>query len=298
MKPASLRDAIARDIEKARGSFAPREGQVVDALETFPNPHPGRDYTIVHTCPEFTAVCPKTGQPDFGTIRITYVPDRECVELKSLKSTSRATATGGSTTRHVTNVILDDLVAALRPRRMTVEGDFHVRGGISTVVRAEYEAPPRGAAASAAVMAAHASSPAASWPGETADSAIAAGRALHARGINATFDLLGEDVLDREAAVRSAEANKDLLRRIPPEVERNVSIKLTMMGLDIAEDFCLELAVRRARHRARGRRLRAHRHGGLEAHPAHARRLPRAARDLRQRRHRAPGLPAPHASTT
>ena len=77
--------------------------------------------------------------------------------------------------------------------------------------------------------------------GETADSAIAAGRELHARGINSTFDLLGEDVLDRDAAVRSAEANKDLLRRIPPEVERNVSIKLTTMGLDIAEDFCLEL---------------------------------------------------------
>ncbi len=77
--------------------------------------------------------------------------------------------------------------------------------------------------------------------GETADSAIAAGRELHARGINSTFDLLGEDVLDRDAAVRSATANKDLLRRIPPEVERNVSIKLTTMGLDIADDFCLEL---------------------------------------------------------
>ncbi len=78
--------------------------------------------------------------------------------------------------------------------------------------------------------------------GETADTAIAAGLALHARGINSTFDLLGEDVLDRDAAVRSAEANKDLLRRIPQGVERNVSIKLTTMGLDIAEDFCLELA--------------------------------------------------------
>ena len=77
--------------------------------------------------------------------------------------------------------------------------------------------------------------------GETADDAIAAGRRLHARGINSTFDLLGEDVLDEQAARRSAEANKDLLRRIPPEVERNISIKLTMMGLDIATDFCLEL---------------------------------------------------------
>jgi len=77
--------------------------------------------------------------------------------------------------------------------------------------------------------------------GETAEAAVAAGRRLHDRGINSTFDLLGEDVLDKDAARRSAEANKDLLRRIPPEVERNVSIKLSMMGLDIATDFCLEL---------------------------------------------------------
>jgi proline dehydrogenase len=77
--------------------------------------------------------------------------------------------------------------------------------------------------------------------GETAEDAIAVGRRLHARGIKATFDLLGEDVIDREAARRSAEANKRLLRLIPPEVERNVSIKLTMMGLDVSEDFCLEL---------------------------------------------------------
>ena len=77
--------------------------------------------------------------------------------------------------------------------------------------------------------------------GETEKDAIAVGRRLHARGINATFDLLGEDVLDRDAARRSAEANRHLLRLIPPEVERNVSIKLTMMGLDISEDFCLEL---------------------------------------------------------
>jgi len=77
--------------------------------------------------------------------------------------------------------------------------------------------------------------------GETAEDAIAVGRRLHARGIKATFDLLGEDVLDREAARRSAEANKRLLRLIPPEVERNVSIKLTMMGLDISDEFCVEL---------------------------------------------------------
>jgi 7-cyano-7-deazaguanine reductase len=113
------------------------------ALETFPNTHPGRDYTIVHTCPEFTAVCPKTGQPDFGTIRISYVPDRLCVELKSLKLYLFTFRNRGIFYEHVTNLILDDLVKALRPRRMTVEGDFHVRGGISTVVQATYEARRR-----------------------------------------------------------------------------------------------------------------------------------------------------------
>jgi 7-cyano-7-deazaguanine reductase len=112
-------------------------------LETFPNTHPGRDYTIIHTCPEFTAVCPKTGQPDFGTIRVTYVPDRLCVELKSLKLYLQAYRQRGIYYEHVTNVILDDLVAALRPRRITVEGEFNVRGGISSVVRATYEAPRR-----------------------------------------------------------------------------------------------------------------------------------------------------------
>ncbi len=112
-------------------------------IETFPNRHPGRDYTIVHTCPEFTAVCPKTGQPDFGTLRISYVPDLECVELKSLKIYLQGYRNRGIYYEHVTNVILDDLVAAVRPRRMTVEGDFHVRGGISTVVRTEYEARAR-----------------------------------------------------------------------------------------------------------------------------------------------------------
>ena len=116
---------------------------LVADIETFPNRHPGRDYTIVHTCPEFTAVCPKTGQPDFGTIRISYVPDRECVELKSLKVYLQAYRDRGIYYEHVTNVILDDLVAAVRPRSMTVEGDFHVRGGISTVVRAEYAGRPR-----------------------------------------------------------------------------------------------------------------------------------------------------------
>src|SRR5262245_37601516 len=109
-------------------------------LETFPNRHPGRDYEIEIHCPEFTSVCPKTGQPDFGTIRIKYVPDAICLELKSLKLYLHDYRNKGIFYEHVTNVILDDLVAALKPRRMSVEGDFNVRGGIGTVVRANYEA--------------------------------------------------------------------------------------------------------------------------------------------------------------
>jgi 7-cyano-7-deazaguanine reductase len=113
-------------------------------LETFTNPHPGRDYVVRHTCPEFTSVCPKTGQPDFGTIRITYVPDRLCVELKSLKLYLQAYRSKGIFYEDVVNVILDDLVAATKPRRLMVEGDFRVRGGISTLVTANYEAPSGG----------------------------------------------------------------------------------------------------------------------------------------------------------
>jgi 7-cyano-7-deazaguanine reductase len=110
-------------------------------IETFPNRHPRRDYTITHTCPEFTALCPKTGQPDYATILVTYVPDRLCVELKSLKLYLQGYRNRGIFYEHVTNVILDDLVAAVAPRSMTVEGQFNVRGGISSVVRASYEAP-------------------------------------------------------------------------------------------------------------------------------------------------------------
>ena len=115
------------------------------ALQTFPNPHPSRDYTITHTCPEFTAVCPMTGQPDFGTIRIRYVPDRRCVELKSLKLYFFSFRDRGIYYEDVTNVILDDLVRAVQPRQMTVEGQFNVRGGISSVVEASYPAPRRAA---------------------------------------------------------------------------------------------------------------------------------------------------------
>ncbi|HEX5044430.1 MAG TPA: preQ(1) synthase [Candidatus Polarisedimenticolaceae bacterium] len=107
-------------------------------LETFPNPTPGRDYTIEFTCPEFTCLCPRTGQPDFATFRIRYVPDRLCVELKSLKLYLWSFREEGHFHEAVTNRILDDLVAAAAPRKMTVTGDFMVRGGIHTVVTAEY----------------------------------------------------------------------------------------------------------------------------------------------------------------
>ncbi len=110
------------------------------SLTTFKNSHPARDYSIVHTCPEFTALCPKTGQPDFATIVISYVPDALCVELKSLKLYLGAYRSRGIFYENVTNAILDDLVAAVKPRRMTVEGRFNVRGGIASVVTASYEA--------------------------------------------------------------------------------------------------------------------------------------------------------------
>jgi 7-cyano-7-deazaguanine reductase len=107
-------------------------------LETFPNPRPGRDYEIAFSCPEFTCVCPRTGQPDFATIRITYVPAALCVELKSLKLYLWSFRDEGHFHEDVTNRILDDLVEALAPKRMTVVGDFNVRGGLHTVVTAAH----------------------------------------------------------------------------------------------------------------------------------------------------------------
>jgi 7-cyano-7-deazaguanine reductase len=110
-------------------------------IETFPNPRPGRDFEIAIDCPEFTSVCPKTGLPDFGTIRITYVPADRCIELKSLKYYMIDFRNRGIFYEAVTNQILDDLVSACQPRRMTVVGDFSVRGGIKTVVTVSYPAP-------------------------------------------------------------------------------------------------------------------------------------------------------------
>ena len=110
-------------------------------LETFPNPQPARDYEIAIRCPEFTSVCPKTGLPDFGEIRITYVPDQLCIELKALKYYLIEFRNKGIFYENVTNQILDDLVGVCRPRRMTVVGDFSVRGGIKTEVTVRYEKP-------------------------------------------------------------------------------------------------------------------------------------------------------------
>ncbi len=112
-------------------------------LETFTNPHPDRDYEIEVECPEFTCLCPKTGQPDFAVIEIRYVPDTLCIELKSLKQYLWSYRDEGAFHEKVINDILDDLVAVCRPRRMEIEGDFNVRGGIHTTISACYEAPPK-----------------------------------------------------------------------------------------------------------------------------------------------------------
>ena len=110
-------------------------------LETFPNPEPKRDYEIAIRCPEFTSVCPKTGLPDFGEIRVTYTPDARCLELKALKLYLIEFRNRGIFYEQVINQILDDLVAACEPRRMTVVGAFSARGGITTQVTADYVKP-------------------------------------------------------------------------------------------------------------------------------------------------------------
>jgi len=108
-------------------------------LETFANEYPERDYTIIHTAPEFTSLCPKTGQPDFATITIEYIPDELCVELKSLKIYLNSYRNDGIFFESVTNKILDDLVEVTQPRFMKITAEFNTRGGISSVIEAEYE---------------------------------------------------------------------------------------------------------------------------------------------------------------
>ena len=109
------------------------------SIETWKNEYSDNDYTIEITNPEFTAVCPKTGLPDFGTVQITYVPDEQCVELKSLKEYFLFFRDVGIFHEHVVNKILADFVTACNPRRVEIVGDFHIRGGMKTVVRANYD---------------------------------------------------------------------------------------------------------------------------------------------------------------
>lgn len=121
-------------------------------LETFPNPMRERDYTIRMKVPEFTCLCPKTGQPDFAVFNIEYVPDQLCIELKSLKLYFWSFRNEGAFHEAVTNRILDDLVRACAPRFMRLTGDFNVRGGIYTMVVAEHRKPGWIAAAPVALL--------------------------------------------------------------------------------------------------------------------------------------------------
>jgi len=111
----------------------------IKLLETFENEFTDRNYNIIHTAPEFTSLCPKTSQPDFATIDIEYIPDELCVELKSLKLYLNSYRNDGVFFESVTNKILDDLVEVCKPRYMLVTAQFNVRGGISSVIEAEYE---------------------------------------------------------------------------------------------------------------------------------------------------------------
>ena len=106
-------------------------------LETFPNPNPERDYTIIHTAPEFTSLCPKTGQPDFATIIIEYIPDKICVELKSYKFYLQSYRNDGIYFEAVTNKICDDLVKVMKPRYIKIIAQFNTRGGISSDIVVE-----------------------------------------------------------------------------------------------------------------------------------------------------------------
>lgn len=111
----------------------------IELLETFENEFKNRNYNIIHTAPEFTSLCPKTGQPDFATIEIEYIPDKLCIELKSLKLYLNSYRNDGVFFESVTNRILDDLVKICSPRYMLVTAEFNVRGGISSIIEAEFE---------------------------------------------------------------------------------------------------------------------------------------------------------------
>ena len=137
-RPPKLKAPVCRTQSKIQDPK--RVIDMAPLVETFPNQFPGRNYEIEITCPEFTAVCPKTGQPDFGTILIQYVPDASCLELKSLKLYLFGYRNRGIFYETSVNTILDDLVQSCQPRRMTVVGQFNPRGGITARITAVYEA--------------------------------------------------------------------------------------------------------------------------------------------------------------
>src|SRR4051812_31413867 len=133
---------LAKKLTQLGGRSILTDEQIADPasiLEVFPNPRPDRDYEVKFGFPEFTSVCPVTGQPDFATITVTYVPGEYCVEMKSLKLYFFAFRNKGIFYEAVTNQILDDLVEALSPRRMTIVGEFAVRGGTAGTVTATYD---------------------------------------------------------------------------------------------------------------------------------------------------------------
>lgn len=123
------------------GEFSPVSTPFQDQLEVFENSFPNRPYEIEITCPEFTSICPKTGQPDFGTLIFRYVPGKMCVELKSLKLYLQKFRNEGIFYENVTNRILDDFVAVAQPKSLTLESHWGARGGITSVIRVAYQAP-------------------------------------------------------------------------------------------------------------------------------------------------------------
>jgi 7-cyano-7-deazaguanine reductase len=141
MRETVNREKVREDLAEDLTLLGREVTQPVRKLETFPNQHPGRRYTVTLVCSEFTCMCPITGQPDFATITIRYIPDQRILESKSLKLYLWSYRDEGTFHEHVTNQILEDLVEALDPITCHVTGAFNVRGGISITVDAEYEKP-------------------------------------------------------------------------------------------------------------------------------------------------------------
>lgn len=134
-----MRKKLTTELDLDRLTILGKESMPSRKLETFPNHHPKRDYTVTMHTEEFTCVCPLTGQPDFAKIKIQYIPDQLILESKSLKLYLQSFRNEGTFHEHVTNVILDDIVAALAPRWCKITADFTVRGGIGISVDAEFK---------------------------------------------------------------------------------------------------------------------------------------------------------------